>query len=52
MIRVEWQDGWYVVDSAIQIGAGGPMDLDLTSENNQFGYNWHVGPQHQIERRI
>jgi hypothetical protein len=51
VIRVEGQDGWYVVESAFQEGTGGPMDLDLVGEEGQFSYNWHVGPEHQIERR-
>lgn len=46
VIRVEGQDGWYVVDSTFQEGPVGPVDLDLHSEDDLFRYNWHVGPDH------
>lgn len=52
VIRVEGQDGWYIVDDAFQEGTGSPMDLDLSGAEDEFRYNWHVGPDHQVERRI
>jgi hypothetical protein len=52
VIRVEGEDGWFVVGGAFQEGVGGPMDLDLIREDDEFSYNWHIGPEYQIERRI
>jgi len=52
VVRVPGQEGWYVVTSAFQEGAGGPIDLDLYGERGEGGYGWHAGHQEPVERRI
>jgi hypothetical protein len=35
-IRIDGQPGWWIVDSAFEEGTGGPIDIDLSNEDDRL----------------